>query len=80
MAQERVGQMRRAADPLDALVGLVDHVGQGRATAGLRRSRDSSHSSETPHHEPAPHGGVDPGRSAHSGRMHTRTYGAYPGL
>ena len=31
VAQERVGQVRRAADPLDALVGLPDHLGQGRA-------------------------------------------------
>src|SRR5512132_1394896 len=47
------------------------------APAGLRQSRDSSHSSETPRHEPAPHGGVDPGRKADSGGRHTRTFGAY---
>jgi hypothetical protein len=29
VAQERVGQVRRAAYPLDALVGLVDDLGQG---------------------------------------------------
>jgi hypothetical protein len=29
MAQERVGQVRRPSDPLDALMGLVDHLGQG---------------------------------------------------
>jgi hypothetical protein len=34
--------------------------------AGPRQSRDSSHSSETPRHKPAPHGGVDPGRRADS--------------
>src|SRR5215208_2019438 len=28
MAQERVGQVRGAADPLDAAVGLVDDLGQ----------------------------------------------------
>jgi len=30
-----------------------------------------------PHHEPAPHGGVDPGRKVGSGGRHTRTLGAY---
>jgi hypothetical protein len=37
-----------------------------QARAGPRQSRDSSHSSETPRHKPAPHGGVDPGRRADS--------------
>jgi hypothetical protein len=44
--------------------GLADRFG---LWAGLRQSRDSSHLSETPRHEPAPHGGVDPGRKANSG-------------
>jgi hypothetical protein len=31
VAEEREGQLRRLADPLDApLVGLVDHLGRGR--------------------------------------------------
>jgi len=30
VAEEQEGQLRRLTDPLDALVGLVDHLGQGR--------------------------------------------------
>ena len=30
MAEERVGQVRRLTHPLDASVGLVDHLGKGR--------------------------------------------------
>jgi hypothetical protein len=32
VAQERVGQMRRPADPVDAPVRLLDHLGEGSAT------------------------------------------------
>jgi hypothetical protein len=31
MAQERIGQLWGAANPLDALMSLVDHLGEGRA-------------------------------------------------
>jgi hypothetical protein len=32
MPEERVGQVRRPPDAVNALVGLVDDLGQGRAT------------------------------------------------
>src|SRR5215217_9374197 len=38
MPKERVGQMWRPADPLDALVGLGDHLGQGRREVRLANS------------------------------------------